>query len=285
MKIRLWGTRGSIPAPGPSTVRYGGNTSCVEVRLADGTLVILDAGSGIRPLGATLGRCEALLLLSHYHWDHVQGMPFFIPAYSPECSVRVLGPEFGGKGPGELLAGQMHAPYFPAPASQWVGVSSFDIVCPGSLFRVGSAVIRTARLSHPGLTLGYRIEDEDSTFVYASDNEPDLAPAEQLAGIIDLAEGADLLLHDCQFTEDEYAARRGWGHSTPRQAVSVAAEARVGGLLLFHHDPAHHDEQVEALAEEACRLADGFQVQIAREGETIALGRQPSAIGNRPVES
>ena len=284
MKIRFWGTRGSIPAPGPSTLRYGGNTSCVEVRLADGSLIILDGGSGIRPLGAALGTCEAVVLLSHYHWDHIQGMPFFSPFYSSRSCIHVLGPEYNGEGPGELLGGQMLAPYFPAPASDWQGVAGFEIVAAGESLTIGSATVQVGRLSHPGLTFGYRIEESGCTFVYASDDEPDVASPPLLAGIVGLAQDVDLLLHDCQYTEAEYETRHRWGHSTPRQAARIATDAGVRRLLLFHHDPGHSDEQVEALAEETRSLAGNIEVVIAREGETIELGErsalspQPSAI-------
>ena len=254
MKIRFWGTRGSIPSPGPSTIRYGGNTSCVEVTLDDGTLIVLDAGSGIRALGKSLGAAHGTLLLTHYHWDHIQGFPFFDSVYIPGSKWRVLGPEFNGAGPNEYLSDQMISPYFPATMSQMSALSGFEIV-PQLPFHLGAAKITTTRLSHPSVTLGYRIEADDSVFVYISDNEVDVAPHDQLANILDLASDADILVHDCQYTEPEYAGKHGWGHSTPRQAVRVAREAGVRELVLFHHDPTHNDEQVEALAEEARRIA------------------------------
>jgi phosphoribosyl 1,2-cyclic phosphodiesterase len=273
MNIRFWGTRGSIPSPGPPTVHYGGNTSCVEVRLEDGTLIILDAGSGIRPLGATLGACDAVVLLSHYHWDHIQGFPFFNSAYIPTSSIRIFGPEFEGQGPEEYLSGQMMTPYFPAAPSQMHGVVGFHVTpfAPCEPFEIGTATIRVARLSHPSVTLGYRIEERGSTFVYISDNEVDIAPPDLLEGIIALAAGADVLIHDCQYTEGEYVMRRNFGHSTPRQAVRVAREAGARRLITFHHDPSHDDEQVEALAEEARALAGRIPVSVAAEGETISL--------------
>jgi phosphoribosyl 1,2-cyclic phosphodiesterase len=285
MKIRFWGTRGSIPAPGPSTLRYGGNTSCVEVLLQDGHRIILDAGSGIRPLGATLGSCEATLLLSHYHWDHIQGMPFFGPAYLADSVIEVCGPEYQGQGPGELLGSQMLAPFFPAPASDWLGIRGFETITYGVPFRIGSASVRAGRLCHPGLTFGYRIEESGRTFVYASDDEPEIAGPELLAEIVELASGADLLLHDCQYTDTEYKTRRRWGHSTPRQAVCVASEAGVRRLLLFHHDPTHSDEAVEAMADEVRRLSDGFEVLIGREGETLAVGEPSSVCHEREARS
>jgi phosphoribosyl 1,2-cyclic phosphodiesterase len=271
MKIRFWGTRGSIPSPGPSTIRYGGNTSCVQVTLDDGTLIVLDAGSGIRALGKSLGAAHGTLLLTHYHWDHIQGFPFFDSVYIPGSRWRVLGPEFNGAGPNEYLSDQMISPYFPATISQMSALSGFEIV-PHTPFRLGSATITTTRVSHPSVTLGYRIEADDSVFVYISDNEVDVAPHEQWTDMLELASDADILVHDCQYTESEYSGKHGWGHSTPRQAVRVAREAGVRELVLFHHDPTHNDEQVEALAEEARRIAlRGIDISIAREGDVIDL--------------
>lgn len=271
MKIRFWGTRGSIPSPGPSTFRYGGNTSCVQVTLDDGTLIVLDAGSGIRPLGKSLGPAHGTLLLTHYHWDHIQGFPFFDSVYIPGSEFRVLGPEFNGVGPREYLSDQMIAPYFPATVSQMSALSGFGIM-PQEPIRLGSATVKATRVSHPSVTLGYRIEADDAVFVYISDNEVDVAPHDLLVDILELASDADVLVHDCQYTEPEYAGKRGWGHSTPRQATRVAREAGVRELVLFHHDPTHNDEQVEALAEEALRLSGrAVDISIAREGEIIDL--------------
>lgn len=272
MDIRPWGTRGSIPSPGPSTTRYGGNTSCVELRLRDGTLIIIDAGSGLRPLGATLGPCSATLLLTHYHWDHIQGLPFFFSAFSPQSAIRLYGPSFDGQPPDVLLAKQMSAPYFPAPPSELRGIKEF-LVTPDGPFAVGRATVRAVAVSHPGKTFAYRIEDEDGAFVYMSDDEVDLAPPHMFDAMVDLCRDADLLLHDCQYSELEYSTRKGWGHSTPRQVVRLANAANVRRLMLFHHDPSHADEQVEALADEARSLArDRYEVIIGCEGETLTLG-------------
>ncbi len=252
-------------------MRYGGNTSCVQVTLDDGTLIVLDAGSGIRPLGKSLGRSHGTILLTHYHWDHIQGFPFFDPAYIPGSKFRVLGPEFEEKGPWDYLSGQMMSPYFPASVSQMTSISGFDLVPPES-FRLGSGCVSSARVSHPSTTLGYRIEADDATFVYISDNEVDAASDECLADILNLADGADILVHDCQYTEGEYAGKHGWGHSTPRQAMTIAREANVEEVILFHHDPTHNDEQVEALADEARKIGGRSQcVSIAREGYVIDL--------------
>jgi ribonuclease BN (tRNA processing enzyme) len=242
----------------------------VEVRLGDGTLIILDAGSGIRALGASLGVANATLLFSHYHWDHIQGFPFFTPAFLHDSAIEIYGPAYGGEGPEEILFRQMHSPYFPADPSQLRGIRGCHVP-PTGAFPVGRAAVRAARASHPSVTYGYRIEDADGTFVYFSDNEVDIAPAETLEGIIRLAEGADLLLHDCQYFEPEYHVRQGWGHSTPRQVLRVAREAGVRRVMLFHHDPSHSDEQVEALAEEARSMAGDIEILIGREGESVTV--------------
>jgi phosphoribosyl 1,2-cyclic phosphodiesterase len=282
MQIRPWGTRGSIPSPGPSTTRYGGNTSCVEVRLHDDRLVIIDAGTGIRPLGASLGVCDATLLFSHYHWDHIQGFPFFTPAFLHESNIEIYGPQYGGEGPEEILFRQMHSPYFPADPSQLRGIRACHAT-PAHSFRLGGATVRAARASHPSVTYGYRIEDDGAAFVYFSDNEVDIAPAEILEGIIGLAEGADLLLHDCQYFEPEYHVRQGWGHSTPRQVLQVARAAGVRRVMLFHHDPSHSDEQVEALAEEARGMAGEIEILISREGEGVVVGEDAAV--NRSLDA
>jgi phosphoribosyl 1,2-cyclic phosphodiesterase len=273
MEVRPWGTRGSIPSPGPLTAGYGGNTSCVEVRLMDGSLVIVDAGSGIRVLGASLGPCNATLLLSHYHWDHIQGLPFFGPAYAPTSSVQIYGPMFLGEEPEELLYQQMYTPFFPASPSQLRGISGYAVT-PEEPFAVGTATVRAVQVSHPGYTLGYRIEDADgSVFVYMSDDEVEIATPEMYAGIVGLCQGADLLLHDCQYFESEYPEHRAWGHSTARMAVKLAQDAGVSQLMTFHHDPSHTDEQVEAVAEEGrLHAGDSCDILIGREGQVIQIG-------------
>lgn len=265
MKVRVWGCRGSLPAPGPSTVRYGGNTSCVEVRLDDGGLIIVDAGTGIRALGCALGPCEATLLVSHYHWDHIQGLPFFAPAFDPHNLITLHGPIADGAGPQQLLGMQMSPPYFPAAPSQMCGIRSWLPVSDQPI-AVGNATIRAVRLSHPGVTFGYRIQDDNVSVMYMSDNEPALASPELMARMVELASGADLLIHDCQYTEAEYAHRRGWGHATPGQVADFARHTRVHRLMLFHHDPGHSDAQVEDMAEEVRDLIGEIDVVIGAEG-------------------
>ncbi|MGH2442505.1 MAG: MBL fold metallo-hydrolase [Chloroflexota bacterium] len=274
MKFRLWGTRGSIPAPGPSTIRYGGNTSCIEVRLADDALIILDAGSGIRALGSELGACDATILLTHYHWDHIQGLPFFSSAFDARSSIEVFGPEFDGQGPEENLTTQMMTPYCPATPSQLSGITAFRAT-PDAAFAIAGSTVTAARVSHPGVTLGYRVEEAGESLTYISDDEVALATPHMLESIVQLARGADLLIHDCQYTGDEYVDRRGWGHSTAAQCVRIAERAGVKRLMLFHHDPSHSDDQVEAIAEEAASLTS-IDVVVAREGDTVTVGKRQS---------
>lgn len=268
MDIRYWGTRGSVPAPGPSTVRYGGNTSCVELRTGQGGLIVLDAGTGIRPLGNALGPCRGTLLLTHYHWDHIQGMPFFLPAYGPDSQIDLYGPRSGGMGPDDLLNAQMVPPYFPAVPAQLCGIACYRDT-PEEPFQAEGAAVRAGRVCHPSVTVGYRIEDGTGCVVYISDDEVDEASSRVARGMLDLCRDADVLIHDCQYSEGEYATHRGWGHSTPRMAVRLAREAGVRHLVLFHHDPSHSDEQVEALADEARMLAGELEVSIAREGDSL----------------
>lgn len=241
------------------------------MRLASGALIVIDGGTGIRAAGIAYGACQATVLLSHYHWDHIQGFPFFLSAHHPKSEIIVYGPEFEGRGPEVYLRGQLEPPYFPEAKDLMTGVSAYCLT-PCEPFEIGGARIRVARTSHPGVTMAYRIEEAGHTFVYMSDNEVDGATPEMLAALEDLARGADVLVHDCQYTESEYARRAGWGHSTPRQAARLAREAGVGELLVFHHDPAHSDDEVDEIVAETQSLAANCRVRGAFEGLTITLG-------------
>jgi ribonuclease BN (tRNA processing enzyme) len=183
-------------------------------------------------------------------------------------------------GPRELLSGEMMAPYFPATLEQMAGITAYSRT-PLEPFSIGSATVSCARLCHPGVTYGYRIEADGATFVYISDDEADGATADIMAGMLALAGDADLLLHDCQYFEDEYPSKRGWGHSTPRMAVGIAREAAVRHLVLFHHDPSHADEQVEAMAAEARRWGDETGISIAQEGTTVQIEPRVARIESR----
>ena len=281
MRATIWGCRGSLAAPGPATVRYGGNTSCVEVRLDDGTLLVLDAGTGIRPLGASLEGADhgpIHLLLTHLHLDHLEGLGFFAPLWLTETELHVWGPPSTLHSLEERIARYLSPPLFPIHLGDSPAQIHFHDV-PHEPWRLGSSVIQAAPVSHPGPTLGYRIEENGAAFVYLPDHEPalgvDLASltAEWISGFA-LAAGADLLLHDAQFTEEEYPSRVGWGHSSVAHAVTFATVARVGQLLLFHHDPRRDDLELEALLVRARELwhGPGRAPELAAEGIDFELG-------------
>jgi phosphoribosyl 1,2-cyclic phosphodiesterase len=279
MRIKYWGARGSIPTPGPEMSRHGGNTSCVELTLSDGSEVILDAGTGISALGRerTLDAGRVHLLLTHLHLDHIQGLMFFEPLFDPGCEVHVTGPTALG---GELLnrlARYISAPLAPIEIRELPARMSFNDVGTCK-WEFGPATIEAAFVNHRGPTLGYRVTDGDVTLAYIPDHEPalgqqlDKSAPEWISGL-SLARGADLLIHDAQYTEEEYSRRLGWGHSAVSDSVEFARRADVRCLSLFHHDPLHDDAAVDALAEQARSLADGMfeRVEAAREGEVLDL--------------
>lgn len=278
MIARVWGARGSLSAPGPTTVGYGGNTSCVEIELAGGRTLILDAGSGIRELGRRLaagepGRLD--LFLTHLHLDHVEGLGFFEPLWSRGWDLRVWGPPSATAHLRERISRYLSPPLFPVSLSEAPAGVSFDDV-PREQWRVGGALVEAHTVEHPGPTVGYRIEEAGRVLVYLPDHEPYLTAAlddepEWLSGWA-LASGADVLLHDAQYTEDEYPHRVGWGHSSVAHAAAFARTAGVGRLVLFHHDPMRSDDDLEALHDRARELVgDGLPPLIAREGLEIAL--------------
>jgi phosphoribosyl 1,2-cyclic phosphodiesterase len=279
MRVRYWGARGSIPAPRAAMARYGGNTSCVEVTLSDGSEVILDAGTGICDLGrARLRSSDAVhLLLTHLHLDHIQGLMFFEPLFDPGCGVRVYGPVAGGGPLLNRLARYISAPLAPIEIRELPAQVSFEDV-PSGCFRVGPATVEAAFVNHRGPTLGYRITDGDVTLAYIPDHEPalgqrlDRSDRDWISGLA-LARDADLLIHDAQYTDDEYGPRLGWGHSAVADAVQFARRSGARRLALFHHDPLHDDDTIEALADAARAQADGSfeQIAAAREGEALEL--------------
>ncbi len=262
--------RGSVPAPGAGTQRYGGNTPCLEV-VAGNRRIILDAGSGIRALGERLrdsgAPVQADILLSHYHYDHLQGLPFFAPLAEPQNRFVFHGPRREGRSVQDVLEGQMVPPYFPVTLDQLARAAiEFRSIEPGEPFNIGGVRISSAELEHPGGNLGYRLEYGGRTLVYATDVEHTDSPTEEL---VDLARGADVLLHDAMYTSDEYEERRGWGHSTWRGALATAAAARVRRLVLFHHDPDRADRALDALLRRAQRTFP--RTIAAREGLTLRL--------------
>ncbi len=249
--VRFWGVRGSIPSPGPKTQRYGGNTPCVEVRCGD-ELLIFDLGTGVRALGDTLNALghpvRASIFVSHYHYDHLQGLPFFNPVFVPKHSFTVYGAPRGGRTVKEILSGQMAQPYFPVTVEQTFRAQfSWRDIRPGETLEIGPATVRTAELNHPGGNLGFRVESQGRSVVYATDVEHG---SHMDAQLIEFARGADMLIIDAMYTEAEYRGRKtGWGHSTWEAAVEVANTAQVKQLVLFHHDPIRTDEDMDALVE------------------------------------
>ncbi len=261
--VRFWGTRGSIPTPGKAAHRYGGNTSCVEIRVDD-TLFICDGGSGLRELGTDLlARAKgqpitAHFLFSHMHWDHIQGFPFFTPVYIPANKFFIYGAHTGDTRFHRLLSGQMSSSYFPVDFSELRGtIVAADLGDDGERLIEGT-LVRCLSLHHPGGCYAYRFERDGRSVVYATDNEIDqtlpdpdsvianpAAPREIPADLVKFCEGADVLISDSQYTDDEYPTRIGWGHPRASTAVDLAVQAGVKQLALYHHDPMHSDHDVE----------------------------------------
>jgi phosphoribosyl 1,2-cyclic phosphodiesterase len=273
MRLKLWGTRGSVPAPGAATARYGGNTSCAQVTLADGTTIVLDAGTGIRPLGLALDPSAGPIhiLLTHLHLDHIQGLLFFAPLFRPGVDVTVWGPPASGSLEGRI-GRYLSAPLSPVELRELPSEPSFS-ACPAPEWEIGSAMVHADLVVHRGPTLGYRIVEDGASLCYVPDHEPALGGPlmgyedEWISGLA-LAHGASLLIHDCQYTDDEYAAHLGWGHSAVSDALEFAARAEARRTLLFHHDPLHTDAELDALHEQAIeRCGDNAgELDMAVEG-------------------
>jgi phosphoribosyl 1,2-cyclic phosphodiesterase len=275
MYLRFWGVRGSIPAPGPRHTRYGGNTACLEIRREGVPPLILDAGSGIRELGASLlsepaPNSEYLIFLTHFHWDHIQGLPFFAPLYQPGQTITFYASPAAAV-TSDLLGGQMREPYFPVQLPTAGATLAYRQLASGR-FHIGDLAIQTFPLRHPGGSIGYRIDSPAGSIVYATDHEH--GNPEIDANFVSVAAGADLLIHDAQYTPREYESRRGRGHSTWEGAVRIARQADVKQLMLFHHDPLHDDETIDEIVDAA---REHFpNCGGAREGWGHQLGRQAS---------
>ena len=264
MKIKLWGTRGSIASAGPETVRYGGDTSSIEIRTDNGRVVILDAGSGIRRLGQELTEVDRIdILLSHLHMDHVLGLPFFGPLLDPEVEVHLWGPMSTTRSLDARLSRYLSPPLFPIRVRDLANVEFHDV--PLSSFEIDSLRITADLITHPGTTLGFRIEEGDTSLAYLPDHEPALGcnafPDEPswTSGFA-LAEGVDLLIHDAQYTDEEYAERVGWGHTSFTQLSSFVALTGAAELVTFHHDPAHDDAFLDDAHRSLAATTEGFIV-------------------------
>ena len=293
MRVNVWGARGSIPTPGPATNRYGGNTSCLQVTLSDGSLLVLDAGSGIRSLGLRLaGRPRRVdILLTHLHVDHIEGLMFFAPLFMPDAEIVIWGPP-AAETLSKRLARYLSPPLTSLHLHELPARISFRAPPMGE-WEIGPARIEAAPVTHPGPTLGYRISEGDTSLCYIPDQELALGPAlgvrerQSLPGF-DLAHGASLLVHDCQYTDDEYLHHIGWGHSRLGDVLAFARLTEAQRLLLFHHDPLHDDEHLdrlhaEALARWATAGSSPHEVLMAAELQELELdraGERVSAVAN-----
>jgi phosphoribosyl 1,2-cyclic phosphodiesterase len=291
MLIRCYGVRGSSPTCDFRTWRYGGNTACVEVETPGGHRILLDAGTGLRSLArstawAPAGRpVRVFWLLSHYHWDHIQGLPFFPPLYDGRNRFEFFGPRpEGGQGMEAALQGHILRPYFPVDLSALAAARSFTEVAPDTRWRAGDATVEAVRLHHPHGCLGYRIETPAGTLVYATDTEPGDPAGDE--AVRRLARGADVLIYDAQFSVERLPSRHGWGHSTWQEGIRVARAAGARCLLLFHHDPEADDAALDRLVQlaraewpETWAAAEGLQVAVRTPG--VFVERMVSRIGPR----
>lgn len=298
MKLKIWGCRGSIPTPGKDTVRYGGNTPCVELKLNDNNLIILDSGTGIKNLGNYLIRkgesIKAYIMITHPHWDHIQGFPFFKPLFISGNEFTIVGSGARTKTLEQIVADQMDRVYFPVRLSELKATIKFLQVGEEE-FKIYDATVQTIYVNHPGFTLGYRITYDNKTIVYISDNEPfdrEITPYlfnwekevvekfDKISGdpnkrIFEFVKGADLLIHDTTYTPEEYVEKVGWGHSHYLFTLRVAHEGGVKRLLLFHHDHTHTDNMIDEIYEhcknEVKKKKYKFDLLVASEGMEIKI--------------
>ncbi len=273
--VRFWGVRGSIPCPGEEFNRYGGNTSCLEVRCGD-SLLIFDGGTGLRKLGLELmkdkprnGGVDGYIFLTHTHVDHIAGIPFFAPLFCSDSNWRIsAGHLLPERRLEEVLCQFMADPIFPVPPTIFnAGLEFLDFEVGQELGPFGGVMLKTAPLNHPNGATGYRIECCDSAVCYVTDTEHEVGTLDE--NILSLIDGADLLIYDCSYTDEEFHKYVGWGHSTWQQGVRLARAAGVPRMAIFHHDPSHDDDKMDAIARAAAKEFEG--AIVAREGETITI--------------
>lgn len=268
--LRFWGVRGSIACPSPEHVRYGGNTSCIEVTAGDYS-IILDAGTGIRSLGHSLLERnveKGAILLTHAHWDHINGFPFFSPGFKPGREFQVMAGHLESGSIRDVLAGQMMQPTFPVPLEAMRATLEFSDFQAGDSFQLHPGVfVRTAPLNHPNRATGYRIEHQGKSICYVTDTEH--TPGKPDQNVLGLIEGADVVIYDSTYTDEEFETKVGWGHSTWQEAVRLCSSANVKQLCIFHHDPEHTDDVMDKIAEEA--RAMWSNATVAKEGAIITI--------------
>jgi len=292
MKVKFWGVRGSIASPGPNTVRYGGNTTCIEIRTDNNELIILDAGTGIFPMSQTLLAelpVEANVFITHSHWDHIQGLPFFIPNFIPGNVLRLHGAfdPVSGKGVEQVMSVQLQYSYFPVREAEMKARIEYVTLHPEQSITVGSATITPYLLNHPVINFGYRIEAHGKSLFFTGDHEPpynifeptDAEYAEYQSfvdekenSILKAMQGVDVLIADSSYTAAEYASKKGWGHGTYKTSIEAAYKAGARMLFCTHHEPTRSDDALEAVFAQALaqapQQAGGPQIRLAREGES-----------------
>ncbi len=292
MKIRFWGVRGSIASPGPTTVRYGGNTTCIEIRTDANELIIIDAGTGIFPLSQTLLSelpVVANVLITHSHWDHIQGLPFFLPNFISGNILRLHGAfdPVSGNGIEQVMSVQLQYSYFPVREAELKASMEYVTLTPGESIQIGSATVTPYLLNHPVINFGYRIESAGKSVFFTGDHEPpyniyergdeefagyQLFVDEKARGIAHAMLGVDVLIADSSYTAQEYQAKKGWGHGSFHSSIAYARQARARLLFCTHHEPTRSDDALEAVFNEALAAnavqGGGPDIRLAREGET-----------------
>jgi len=283
LRVTFFGVRGSCPCSGAGYLRYGGNTSCVAITVGDEPPIVFDLGTGLRPFGrdvearySTAEPIQMTALLTHLHWDHIIGLPFCTPLLSFGTRMEVYGPPQVGGTLHDVIDRVVIPPFFPVQVKELKGSIDFHEVEEDD-FAVGSAKIRVRRVPHVGTTLGFRIEADGASVAFVSDHQTPPDRQSVAASVLELSDGADLLIHDAQYTDEEFEEKATWGHSTVGYAVHVAAEAGARRLSLFHHDPDHTDEILDRLVDKAVEAPGASRleaVSAAAEGSSIELGHR-----------